>query len=276
MRSKQNVGFQDKITIYSSKIRILSWKPRVFLYKQFLTSEECNHLIDLAKDRLEESRVIISEGKIVKNNFRTSSQAWIPRNHDIIVSGIERKISKWSMLPPDHGEQLQVLKYEVGGQFKPHYDHIPNVQSDQRGGPRVATIIIFLSNVTKGGETAFPYGKSSAKFDDSWSECGKSGLGIKPRRGDALLFYTLDPAGRQDTFSLHAGCPVLEGTKWSATKWLHMHPFDVPNLDILEDFDPDCAIWAKSGECERNPEVMVGNAKNIGLCQKSCKLLKYI
>ena len=38
--------------------------------------------------------------------------------------------------------------------------------------------------------------------------------------GMALLFYSLTPdAKTQDEASMHTGCPVLSGTKWSATKW---------------------------------------------------------
>lgn len=38
--------------------------------------------------------------------------------------------------------------------------------------------------------------------------------------GMALLFYSLKlDAKTQDDASMHTGCPVLAGTKWSATKW---------------------------------------------------------
>lgn len=37
--------------------------------------------------------------------------------------------------------------------------------------------------------------------------------------GDALLFYNLSPDSSQDTASMHTGCPVLQGVKWTATKW---------------------------------------------------------
>jgi hypothetical protein len=50
-------------------------------------------------------------------------------------------------------------------------------------------------------------------------ECAKKGLGVKASRGDALLFFSLKPDGTtSDSASLHAGCPVIKGTKWIATK----------------------------------------------------------
>ena len=33
----------------------------------------------------------------------------------------------------------------------------------------------------------------------------------KPRKGDALLFYSLHPNGTIDRHSLHGGCPVVKG-----------------------------------------------------------------
>jgi prolyl 4-hydroxylase len=29
----------------------------------------------------------------------------------------------------------------------------------------------------------------------------------------------------QDPASMHTGCPVLSGVKWTATKWIHTAPF---------------------------------------------------
>lgn len=60
---------------------------------------------------------------------------------------------------------------------------------------------------------------------DGWSACGKKGLGVRPKKGDALLFWSLKPNGLLDTYSKHAGCPVIRGTKWTATKWMHVGPY---------------------------------------------------
>jgi prolyl 4-hydroxylase len=51
------------------------------------------------------------------------------------------------------------------------------------------------------------------------AECGRRGIAVKPRKGSALLFWSLSPDGKtKDMTSLHGGCPVLKGDKWSATK----------------------------------------------------------
>lgn len=58
------------------------------------------------------------------------------------------------------------------------------------------------------------------------SECGKEGFGagFKPKKGSALLFHSTDATTMlSDMYSLHQGCPVLKGTKWTATIWMHQH-----------------------------------------------------
>ena len=56
------------------------------------------------------------------------------------------------------------------------------------------------------------------KGDPSYSTCGQKGLSVKPKKGDALMFYNLLENGRTDGTSLHQGCPVIRGDKWTATK----------------------------------------------------------
>ena len=45
--------------------------------------------------------------------------------------------------------------------------------------------------------------------------------------GDALFFYSMTPDTALDKHSLHGGCPVLKGTKWSATKWMRVAEYKV-------------------------------------------------
>lgn len=56
----------------------------------------------------------------------------------------------------DNGEDIQVLRYEHGQKYDPHYDYFSDKVNIARGGHRVATVLMYLTNVTKGGETVFP------------------------------------------------------------------------------------------------------------------------
>ncbi|ONM06480.1 putative prolyl 4-hydroxylase 12 [Zea mays] len=138
---------------------------------------------------------------------------------------------------------------------------------------------MYLSNVEKGGETIFPNaeGKLLQPKDNTWSDCARNGYAVKPVKGDALLFFSLHPDATTDSDSLHGSCPVIEGQKWSATKWIHVRSFDLPvkqpgSSDGCEDDNILCPQWAAVGECAKNPNYMVGTKEAPGFCRKSCKV----
>ncbi|KAK4365922.1 hypothetical protein RND71_013802 [Anisodus tanguticus] len=265
--------------INPSKAKQISWKPRAFVYEGFLTDEECNHLIALAKSELKRSAVADNEsGKSKHSEVRTSSGMFISKAKDPIVSGIEDKIATWTFLPKENGEEIQVLRYEEGQKYEPHYDYFVDKVNIARGGHRLATVLMYLTDVEKGGETVFPKAEESTRrrsmvADDSLSECARKGISVKPRQGDALLFYSLHPNATPDPNSLHGGCPVIQGEKWSATKWIHVDSYDkiVGAEGNCTDSDENCERWAALGECTKNPEYMLGTAGLPGYCRKSCK-----
>ncbi len=37
----------------------------------------------------------------------------------------------------------------------------------------------------------------------------------KPKKGDAMVFFSLKPDSSMDDASLHTGCPVIKGVKWT-------------------------------------------------------------
>ena len=84
------------------------------------------------------------------------------------------------------------------------------------------------------------------------------------RAGDALLFYNLRVDGSQDAAAMHTGCPVLDGVKWTATKWIHTTPFYADWLDLPAELAGDarlpdecadahrsCRDWASTGVLPR-------------------------
>ncbi len=44
----------------------------------------------------------------------------------------------------DHGEGLQVLHYEVGQKYEPHYDYFLDTFNTKNGGQRIATVLMYL------------------------------------------------------------------------------------------------------------------------------------
>ncbi|KAE9615684.1 putative procollagen-proline 4-dioxygenase [Lupinus albus] len=186
---------------------------------------------------------------------------------DEVIANIEARIATWTFLPYENGEPMQILHYELGQKYESHFDYSLHKLNQQFGGNRVATVLMYLSNVEKA---------NIVPKDESWSECARNGYAVKPKKGDALLFFSLLPNTTLDTRSLHRSCPVIEGEKWSATKWIYVKDFDNSVIrfysEKCNDENEKCSIWAKRGECEKNPLYMVGNEIMRGLCMKSCNV----
>ncbi|XP_059645602.1 probable prolyl 4-hydroxylase 7 isoform X2 [Cornus florida] len=176
-----------------TRVTQLSWRPRAFIYRKFLTDEECDHLIILAKDKLEKSMVADNEsGKSIASEVRTSSGMFLRKAQDEVVARIEDRLAAWTFLPIENGESIQILHYEHGQKYEPHYDYFHDKENQELGGHRVVTVLMYLSDVEKGGETVFPdsEGKETQPKDVNLSDCAKkgySGLGAltkNKRRGN--------------------------------------------------------------------------------------------
>uniref|UniRef100_A0A0D9Z0H2 procollagen-proline 4-dioxygenase n=1 Tax=Oryza glumipatula TaxID=40148 RepID=A0A0D9Z0H2_9ORYZ len=184
---------------------------------------ECDYLIGLAKPHMVKSTVVDSTtGKSKDSRVRTSSGMFLQRGRDKVIRAIEKRIADYTFIPMEHGEGLQVLHYEVGQKYEPHFDYFLDEYNTKNGGQRMATLLI--SDVEEGGETIFPdanVNSSSLPWYNELSECARKGLAVKPKMGDALLFWSMKPDATLDPLSLHGGCPVIKGNKWSSTKWMH-------------------------------------------------------
>ncbi|XP_057866503.1 probable prolyl 4-hydroxylase 3 [Cryptomeria japonica] len=213
------------------RVEVLSWEPRAFLYHNFLAKDECEYLINIAKPHMVKSMVVDSKtGGSMDSNVRTSSGWFLNRGQDKIIRRIEKRIADFSHIPVEHGEGLHVLHYEVEQKYDAHYDYFSDTINVKNGGQRGATMLMYLSDVEKGGETVFPQSKvnsSSVPWWDELSECGRSGLSVRPKMGDALLFWSVKPDASLDPSSLHGSCPVIQGNKWSATKWMRLNKYSV-------------------------------------------------
>ena len=269
-----------KNAIDPTRIRTISLNaPRAFVYEGFLTDEECDHILALSKGHLHKSGVVDAKtGGSTTSDIRTSTGTFISRAHDPMITAIEERIELWSQIPVDHGEALQVLRYENGQEYKAHFDYF--FHKGGKRNNRIATVLLYLSDVEEGGETVFPNTDVPTERDRSqYSECGNGGKSVKPRKGDALLFWSMKPGGELDPGSSHAGCPVIKGVKWTATKWMHVNAIGKPGDDVhkifyeggpqstesCKDTDDACRGWAESGECDKNPGFMLKS------CAMSCR-----
>ncbi|KAK1422057.1 hypothetical protein QVD17_24916 [Tagetes erecta] len=203
--------------------QVLSWTPRALYFPGFATSEQCESVIKMAKVKLAPSTLALRKGETAENTkgIRTSSGMFISASEDKsgILDQIEKKIERATMIPRSHGEAFNVLRYEIGQRYNSHYDAFNPTEYGPQKSQRIASFLLYLSDVEEGGETMFPFenGENTASSYD-FRKC--IGLKVKPRKGDGLLFYSLYPNGTIDPTSLHGSCPVIKGQKWVATKWI--------------------------------------------------------
>ncbi|XP_066357189.1 probable prolyl 4-hydroxylase 3 [Miscanthus floridulus] len=204
----------------------LSTEPRATVYHNFLSKKECDHLISLAKPHMTRSKVVDSlTGERKESSSRTSSGMSLTRGQDTIIRTIEKRIADYTSIPIENGEGLQVLHYAIGQKFEPHFDYTDVSLVTKNGGPCMATLLMYLSDVEKGGETVFPNATAKGKLSHQCLKL-KSGISVKPKMGDALLFWSMKPDGSRDPTSLHGASPVIKGDKWSATKWMHVNKYN--------------------------------------------------
>lgn len=188
--------------------------PRVIVFGDLLSDEECHGLIALAKPRLARSLTVATKtGGEEVNEDRTSNGMFFQRGENELVQRIEARIARLVNWPEENGEGLQVLHYRPGAEYKPHYDYFDPAEPGtpaivERGGQRVATLVMYLAEPEQGGGTTFP----------------DVNLEVAPKRGHAVFFSYERP--HPTTRTLHGGAPVLAGEKWIATKWLREQRFE--------------------------------------------------
>lgn len=210
----------DSIT--SIPFQVLSWRPRALYFPKFATAEQCESIISTAKSQLQPSKLALRKGETIESTegVRTSSGMFITSDEDKtgILDFIDEKIARATMIPRINGEAYNILRYEIGQRYNSHYDAFNPVEYGPQKSQRVASFLLYLSDVEEGGETMFPYENNNIDFNYDFKEC--IGLKVKPRKGDGLLFYSLFTNGTIDPASLHGSCPVIRGEKWVATKWI--------------------------------------------------------
>ncbi|KAJ4967013.1 hypothetical protein NE237_018862 [Protea cynaroides] len=215
-------GETGETSISSVPFQVLSWKPRALYFPKFATAEQCQSIIKMAKSNLRPSTLVLRKGETVANTkgIRTSSGTFMSASQDKtgILDIIEQKIARVTMIPKNHGEAFNILHYEIGQRYISHYDAFNPAEYGAPKSQRIASFLLYLSDVKEGGETMFPCENDFLDFNYDPEKC--IGLKVKPRQGDGLLFYSLFPNGTIDPTSIHGSCPVIEGGKWVATKWI--------------------------------------------------------
>jgi hypothetical protein len=133
-------------------------------------------------------------------------------------------------------EAPTIIRYEKDQVLKPHYDANRAAEEEDavRGGQTLATLIVYLNDVDKGGLTRFGKLPSASSASSASASAEDQFLTVQPKMGDALLFFPADRDGNFDDRLEHEGCPALD-EKWIARIWRHANPVLPPyGLTVAE------------------------------------------
>jgi prolyl 4-hydroxylase len=178
-------------------------------YKNILNTYECNELIKIAKPKLVNSKIL---GEQIKD-YRTAQNTWLFEK-SIVCDKIKNIISEKTNLPIENQENIHIVRYNIGGEYKEHQDFFhPNTNYYEsqmiRGGQRKYSALIYLNDNFVGGETYFP------KIDYK----------VKPENGKLVIWENVNNDGSLNYNSLHAGLPVINGEKWICIVWVRETKF---------------------------------------------------
>eukprot|EP00929_Paragymnodinium_shiwhaense_P046316 TRINITY_DN23577_c0_g1_i2.p1 TRINITY_DN23577_c0_g1~~TRINITY_DN23577_c0_g1_i2.p1 ORF type:complete len:421 (-),score=78.13 TRINITY_DN23577_c0_g1_i2:224-1486(-) len=216
-------------------IKTMSMQPLVVEVSNFLNEKQRKHVIEVASPVMQRSMIVTKsrDGGKADDAERSSTQAFVEPSTPSLKL-IDRLVSGLSNIPVQHGEHLQVLKYEKDQRYVAHHDYFDTqkfasnemIQTLTKKGlfNRLATVFFYLSDVEEGGETNFP--RAGGLPPPANKAACDTGVSVKPLAGRIIIFYSMMPDGNMDALSYHSGCAVKRGTKWSANKWLWNKPME--------------------------------------------------
>uniref|UniRef100_A0A0G4FLI4 Fe2OG dioxygenase domain-containing protein n=1 Tax=Chromera velia CCMP2878 TaxID=1169474 RepID=A0A0G4FLI4_9ALVE len=149
--------------------QVLSKEPKVILYPNFLTDEECAHLQELAEGRYQRSKTgrggvssSVDNYSHQKSENRTSESCQLLIGQTQLSAAIEAKITKLAGCPEGHLEPLMVVRYRPGEFFKTHHD----------GYFRPSTVLLYLND----------------DFEEGGTQFEELGLSVSPQKGAAVVW----------------------------------------------------------------------------------------
>ncbi|KAG2509602.1 hypothetical protein JM16_007957 [Phytophthora kernoviae] len=228
------IGHKTVIKDVSGKgdvvLETLSMTPLVFSVEEFLKDDEIDVIMDLSLEFLKPSTVTLIDGHENRpaTDWRTSTTYFLKSDKHPKMHDIDQRVADLTKVPIPHQEDVQVLRYEETQKYDHHTDYFPVnlhknspdvLETIEYGHKnRMITVFWYMSDVAKGGHTIFPRA-GGAPRPPTMKDCSK-GLKVPPKKRKVIVFYSMLPTGEGDPMSLHGGCPVEDGVKYSGNKWI--------------------------------------------------------
>ncbi|XP_068152594.1 prolyl 4-hydroxylase subunit alpha-1 [Drosophila tropicalis] len=187
------------------KVEQVHLDPDINVYHGVLNDAQIDKILQ-ESDEMEMRRSAVSgdDGGSTIADLRVSQQTWLNYSSPVMRS-LSNLISDISGFDMGGAEHMQVANYGVGGQYEPHPDYFEvNLPNDFKGD-RISTTMFYLSDVELGGNTVFV----------------KLNVFLPPIKGAMVMWHNLHYSLDVDRRTIHAGCPVLIGSKRIGNVWIH-------------------------------------------------------
>ena len=157
---------------------------------------------------------VIARETSVTERSRKACGMWLD-NSIPVISKIQKRVSKLVNKPLENFESLHIVKYEVGGEYKPHVDSFLEGKEYSkietfRGGQRQFSALFYLNDDFEGGETDFP----------------NLQVTVVPKKNKLIIWKNITENGSPDQSSNHAGLPVTKGTKYIGIWWIRVNKWE--------------------------------------------------
>jgi len=211
---------------------------RYELIDDFLSQDECNQIIEMAKRRLQKSFTWdVTTGSSIVNEYRKSDQMFFNKRENPLISSIEDRVANLTGYPVENQEGLQIVFYRETNYYYGHWDYFaPEYEGNQavinRGGQRVVTVLMYLNNMYANfiTEKVTPEQEQEmgekAPIGDTWFP--RMNLSVRPdKAGKAIYWHNMKQDGiTVDPTTYHCGRPVpRSAVKWICTCWIRSGKF---------------------------------------------------
>lgn len=207
-----NNGMPERVRLYAGGDRpffedVEPINPTLYLIHNLLTKDECDTLVEAAKDKVEPvTKDDLLQMTLSSKDFPGVERVmlWQGMLQSPATKAIEERIEQVTGFPATHYSDFIIDKLEPGAQWKPKYD------IQQGMVPPMASITIFLND--GGGPLVYPAAKEPVK--------------VLARKGVAVVHHNTDHNHQVDQNTVHALLPTLDTTEpvYVARKYVHALP----------------------------------------------------